>query len=78
MRGCVSERKVPIHAKLSTTTTEVGMALFEQFAPHAPFGRRQVKFKGQALYGVNEVVKTMEEVSLLELDPQGPRRLLTR
>lgn len=73
----MSERKAPVHAKLLTTTAELGMALFEHFAPHAPFGRRQVKFRGQPVYGVNEVVRTMEEVSLLALDPQGLRRLLT-
>ncbi|KAF2174047.1 hypothetical protein M409DRAFT_16322 [Zasmidium cellare ATCC 36951] len=63
VKGCVSEKKIPIHAKLSTSTTEVGMALFEHFAPHTPFGRRQVKFKGQPVYGVNEVVRTMEHTA---------------
>lgn len=44
------------------------MALFEHFAPWAPFGRRQVRFKGMVVFGDggSEVARTMQEVSLLD------------
>lgn len=66
--GSVSEKKIPVHAKLSTTTFDLGKALFEHLVPHAPFGRRQMLFRGHAAWsdlpGNSGVRRTMGDVSL--------------